>query len=257
MEPKILVFDIETSPLLAYCWGLWENNVSLNQIHADWYILSFAAKWLDDSKVIYMDQRSSKNKEDDKAILKVLWRLLDEADVVVTQNGKKFDAKKVNARFAIHGFQPPSSYKHIDTVQLAKRNFGFTSNKLEYLSDKLCTQKKSTHKEFQGFELWKECLSGNPKAWAEMEKYNKLDVLATEELFKKLIPWGSTVNLHAMRDALKCVCGSIEFKKQGIFYTAAGRYQRYRCKQCGAETRSGENLLLKEQSKKMMRGTTR
>ena len=32
-KPKVLVFDIETAPMLGYVWGLWENNVALNQVH--------------------------------------------------------------------------------------------------------------------------------------------------------------------------------------------------------------------------------
>ena len=127
-KPKILILDIETSPLLSYCWALFDQNVALNQIKQDWFILSFAAKWLGDppSKTMYMDQRSNKNVEDDSKLLKSVWKLIDEADVLLTQNGKRFDAKKLNARFILNGLTPPSSYQHIDTLQIAKKNFAFT-----------------------------------------------------------------------------------------------------------------------------------
>jgi hypothetical protein len=29
--PKVLIYDIETAPIVAHVWGLWENNVGLNQ----------------------------------------------------------------------------------------------------------------------------------------------------------------------------------------------------------------------------------
>src|SRR5579885_3368369 len=175
-KPKILLFDIETAPMLAHVWDLWDQNVGLNQIKSDWHILAWAAKWYGDPphKIMYMDQRNVKNIADDRKILKGIWKLLNEADIVITQNGKAFDEKKLNARFIIQGFNPPSSFKHIDTRQIAKKRFAFTSNKLEYMTNKLCTKyKKLDHAKFYGFNLWSECLKGNIKAWKEMEKYNK------------------------------------------------------------------------------------
>ena len=98
--------------------------------------------------------------------------------------------------------QPPSNFKQIDTLKLARKHFALTSNKLAYMTDKLCTKyKKLTHHKFEGFELWKECLDGNLKAWKEMEKYNKHDVLALEELYTKLIPWDSSVNFTLYGDS--------------------------------------------------------
>lgn len=249
--PRVLLFDIETAPILGYVWGLWENNVGLNQINSDWHLLSWSAKWLDDppSTTMYMDQRGVKNIEDDRKILKGIWDLLDQADIVITQNGRAFDQKKLNARFILSGLQPPSSYKHIDTKVIAKRHFAFTSNKLEYMSDKLCTKyKKLKHGKFSGFELWRECLADNPEAWKEMEKYNKYDVLALEELYKKLRPWDGSINFNLYREDHEhiCSCGCDELKKNGYVYTNIGKYQRYKCLDCGTESRDKINLLTEE-----------
>ena len=254
--PKVLIFDIETSPILAHVWGLWDQNVGLNQIKSDWHVLSWAAKWLGDSpkKIMYMDQRNNKNIEDDTKILEGIWNLLDEADVVITQNGKSFDVKKLNARFIMAGLQPPSSYKHIDTKVIASSKFGFTSKKLEYMTDKLCVKyKKLPHKKFAGFSLWTACLAGNKAAWKEMEKYNKYDVLSLEELYMKMMPWDNSINFDVYRnnDTNICKCGSKEFVKRGFFYSSVGKYQRYRCSKCGFETRSRENLLTKEKRKSL------
>lgn len=243
MQPKILVLDIETAPILAYVWKLWDENVGLNQIKSDWHVLSWAAKWVGESKVMYADQRNAKDRENDKAILKQLWELMNEADVVVSQNGKKFDSKKLNARFIIHGFKPPAPYKHIDTLELAKRHFGFTSNRLEYMSSKLCTKyKKLVGHKFPGFELWKECLAGNLEAWKEMERYNKHDVLSTEELYSKLAPWGHSVSFKPIIGEDKCNCGSKRLEKRGFSYTTVGKFQRYQCLECGNWSKSGKNL---------------
>lgn len=258
--PKVLLLDIETAPIIGYVWGLWDNNVALNQIHSDWHVLSWSAKWLGDKKIMYEDQRKAKNIEDDKKLLKRIWELLDEADVIVTQNGKKFDIKKLNARFIINGYQPPSSFKHIDTLAIAKKHFGFTSNKLEYMTGKLClTHKKLKVKKFQGFELWKECLAGNLEAWNEMERYNKVDVLALEELYHILSPWDNSVNFNLYSDSEEhvCNCGSTSFLKRGFYYTNTGKFQRLRCNECGKETRLRENLFDKEKRKSLKMGTAR
>jgi hypothetical protein len=256
--PKVLIFDIETAPILGYVWGLWDNNLGLDQIKNDWFVLSWSAKWLGDppSKIMYSDQRKSKNIENDAKMLKQIWDLLNEADIVITQNGKRFDQKKLNARFILNGMKPPSSYKHIDTYQIAKKNFAFTSNKLEYMSDKLCTKyKKLKHAKFSGFGLWKECLAGNKEAWEEMEKYNKYDVLTLEELYYKLAPWDNSINFnlyHDDEDAI-CNCGVNDFTKRGFAYTSVGKFQRYVCNNCGAWSRGSVNLFSKEKRASILR----
>ena len=258
--PKVLVYDIETAPIKAYVWSIWEQNVGLNQIIEDWHVLSWSAKWLGASEkdVMYMDNRSAKDVTNDKAILKGIWDLLEEADVVITQNGRHFDQKKLNARFLQHGFQPPSSSRHIDTKQLASKHFAFTSNKLEYMTDRFNTSyKKLKHTKYPGFEMWRECLNGNIDAWKEMEKYNKYDVLALEEFFNLVIPWDNSLNFNLYHDSTDhvCKCGSTEFHKNGFYYTSAGKYQKHKCKQCGTEVRDKENLLSKEKRKSLKVGT--
>jgi uncharacterized protein YprB with RNaseH-like and TPR domain len=254
---KVLIFDIETAPMLGYVWGLFDQNVGLNQVKNDWYVLSWSAKWLYDApdKVMYADQRKAKNIEDDSKLLAGIWKLLDEADVVLTQNGIKFDVKKLNARFIQNGFPPPSSFRHIDTYRIAKRHFGFTSNKLEYMTDKLCTvYKKLKHAKFSGFELWKACLAGNIEAWKEMEIYNKYDVLSLEELYFVLQPWDNSINFNTHHGNLEtqCNCGCVEFSKRGFKYTNAGKFHRLICDSCGAEYSDKVNLLSKDKKKSLV-----
>ncbi len=258
-SPKILLLDIETAPMLAYVWSIWEQNVGLNQIKADWHLLSWAAKWLDDSptKIMYMDQRNRKDLTDDKEILKGIWDLMDEADIIITQNGRAFDNKKLNARFVMNGLKPPSPYKQIDTKELAKKKFGFTSNKLEYMTDKLCKKyKKLKHGKFSGMELWIQCLKNNPAAWREMEKYNKYDVLSLEELYNVLSPWDTTINFNLYRESGdSCNCGSKKFHRRGFAYTNTGKFQRLVCIKCGSWTRDNINLIDKFHKKSLRKNT--
>lgn len=268
--PKVLILDIETSPLLSYTWDIWQQDISLGQIQKEWNILSWSAKWLKNpktkqvfgphDKVMYADLRKSKNIENDTSILQGIWNLIDDADIILTQNGKRFDIKKLNAKFILAGMRPPSSFKQIDTLVIAKKHFAFTSNKLEWMTKKLCKEnKKSDHKKFPGFLLWIECLKGNQSAWKEMESYNQMDIISLEELFWKLIPWDSSINFNLYSDDEKnvCKCGSTDFIKKGFTYTSVGQYQRYRCKECGAETKGRINLFTKTKKQSLRIGTTR
>jgi hypothetical protein len=259
---KVLVFDIETAPIIGHVWDLWDQNIGLNQIVSDWHVLSWSAKWLDApaEETMYMDQRNAKNIQDDKKLLEGIWKLLDEADVVITQNGVKFDSKKLNARFILNGMNPPSSYKHIDTFLIAKKHFGFTSNKLEYMTDKLCTKyKKLSHKKFAGHSMWTECLKNNQEAWKEMEIYNKYDVLSLEELYHVLAPWVNTIDLNVYHNNTEnvCSCGNKVYIRKGFFFTNTAKYQKFVCGKCGNERRGSVNLLTKEKRASLKRNTTR
>jgi DNA polymerase elongation subunit (family B) len=240
LNPKILVLDIETSPMLAYVWALKDQNITLSQIKEDWHVMAWAAKWLRKAKVIYRDQRNAPNPKDDKTILAVLWKMLDEADIVITQNGTNFDGPKLNARFIMHGMKPPSPYKHLDTYQIVRRAAKFSSNKLEYLTDKLCTKyKKLAHTEYPGFSLWTECLKGNRSAWNEMKKYNIHDVLATEELYSKLQAWApeNAPKPFVVTDtARQCsTCGYMGQMREGQPRRAKTRlYKQHSCLKCGS-----------------------
>jgi len=242
-RPRILILDVETSPVLGYVWSLWKQNVGLNQIKKEWCILSFGAKWLGSPRVIYHDNSRQRDKEDDTRIVGLLWKLLDDADIVVAHNGKSFDARKIQARFFLLGLPVPSPYKIIDTLIETRKQFAMTSAKLEFLTDKMCKVKKLKHKKFPGFELWKECLAGNPEAWAEMREYNVVDVLCLEEYYLILRPWitghPNVANYSPVpAKGPTCPnCGGTHVIQKGYRSTQVGQYRRYLCKGCGAWSR--------------------
>ena len=249
--PKILFIDIETKPILGHVWRLWDQNVGLNQIVEDWSILSFCAKWKGTEEVIYQDLEGQEDFEDDAVLLDSLWRLLNETDIVIGQNSRRFDVKKIFARFILNGLPKPSHFRQIDTMEIAKRQFGFTSNKLEYMTDKLCTvYKKQTHKQFPGHLLWAECLKGNPEAWAEMKDYNIYDVLSLEELYDILSSWDDKLpNFDVYVDG---ILNMDEWVKDGFHYSNFGKYQRYRNITTGVQRRSRVNELSKEKRKTLL-----
>lgn len=254
---KILLLDIETAPILASVWRIWDQNIGLAQIKADWHLLSFAAKWLGDRKVIYQDQSSTFAIENDRKLLVSIHKLLNEAEIVVAHHGKKFDLPAINSRLIVSGFSPPSPYKIIDTREIAARHFRFTSDKLEFLSGVLCSKKKLAHRKFAGFGLWKECLAGNPQAWAEMRRYNIRDVEALEELYLKLRPWtpnGPNFGMYDEKESPFCPkCGSENVSRNGLICLAVGKYRRYKCGDCGGWSRASKPVNTLEKRASLLR----
>ena len=248
--PKVLIFDIETSPMKAYVWKRWKENISLDQTISEWFMICWSAKWLGD-KTVYSDRLTPEEilEENDKRITESLWKLLDEADMVVAHNGKRFDIPKMNSRFIIHNLPPCSPYKQIDTKEISAKVFGFSSNKL----DALATYFGFPNKDETDFTLWKRCLEGEEEALEYMEKYNKKDVLILEKVYLKLRPWTTrhpNSGLYIDSDRPVCpVCGSTHLEETpDNVYTAASRFRVYRCTSCGALARSRHNNFTNKKS---------
>ena len=237
---RILIIDIETCPLRSYTWGLWKQNISLSQIISDWFMLSFSCKWLGDKAV--MSERltgiEAKN-EDDSRITKRLWSIVNEASILVAHNGKKFDIPKINSRFIIHGLNPPSPYKQVDTCDVARKSFGFSSNKL----DALATHFGIDNKIKTDFDLWKRCLDGQDEALVEMETYNRMDVIILEKVYLRLRPWiKNTINMGVYEIANDMVCphcgGDKLLLDSKNYHSNVQTYSLYRCQDCGGMGRS-------------------
>lgn len=244
---KILLFDIETSPILANVWGLWNEVRDMKFVEVDWYVLTWSAKWLDSNKTITKalpdyPKTFKADQQDDSALLKDMWKLLDEADMVVGHNAAKFDVKKLNARFLINGMTPPSPYRMIDTLKHAKANFAFTSNRLDALGELLGVGRKV---DTGGFELWRGCINNDKKCWKKMCKYNEQDVLLLEKVYLKLRPFMKNhpnVALDGNNKSMACpACGSANLVKRGYAYTNTSKFGRYRCKDCGKWSRDKIN----------------
>jgi hypothetical protein len=254
---KILTLDIETAPFESLTWGIWDQNIGLNQIQKETSILSFAAKWLDSKSVIYMDTggRGPKKTRDDRALLAELWTLLNEADIVVAQNGAAFDIKRINARMVASGMPPYSPIRIIDTKLVAKKHFAFSSNRLEWLARYLAGSDKYKHSKYEGMELWIECLKDNPDAWREMKKYNIIDTKLCEKVYIALRPWmDQHPNLGAYTlapDAACPKCGSSRVEARGTRALQQGMYTRYFCQGCRGWSR-GKIMLLPAAKRKGM-----
>ena len=231
-SPSRIVFvDLETAPSLGYVWGKWEQNVI--EFKADWYILSFSYKVFGEKKIYtrgLIDYSSfAKDKENDEALVNDLWKVFDEADIIIGHNVDKFDIRKTNSRFLSHKLPPPRPYKTVDTLKIAKRIFKFDSNKLDELGRYLGLGRKLAH---TGFHLWLGCMQGDVKSWNLMKRYNAQDIVLLEKVYLLMRPW-SVTHPNVNQGQVACPkCGSTNTQKRGFSYTLLRQKQRYQCLGC-------------------------
>lgn len=249
--PRILILDIETLYMTFRSWGPKVNSKYLpkKMMIDDFSILAWAAKWRGEKKIYYQDTGKQKNKRDDSQILKPLFKLMEQADIIVGKNSDRFDLPKIRARFMINKIndrKPFGHYKQQD-VEKMMRPFGFTYKSMEYVGEVLnLKHQKLVKRQFEGIDLWIECAEkNNPKAWAEMRKYNPQDILATEELYEIFLPYDKKINFNVYYEdnENRCSCGSFVVKKDGLDYQKTGVFQRYRCCNCKKPWIDKTNIL--------------
>jgi len=250
---KILELDIETAPHKVYAWGLFKETINIDRVIESGYTMCFAAKWQHEDEVVF----ESLYENDMVGMLTTAWELLNEADVVVHYNGKRFDIPTLNRDFVKHGLVPPENYHQIDLYQVVRRNFRFASNKMDFVCDQLGLQTKVQHK---GMELWRDCMQGVEldwgatvpehidASWKQMKDYNVGDIEMLNALYSHLLPWIKHPNraLYMETEEEVCPnCGSHNIVKKGIERPArVHAYQRYKCNDCGANSRG--RLALKD-----------
>lgn len=245
--PKILIWDIETSPIVAAVWGLFNQNINFDSIIDDWYIICAAWKWhgdkeIDTISVLDCKTRFKKDHKDDYHVVKKLHKVLSEADVLVAHNGDKFDLKKFNARALFHGLKPIPHMQTIDTLKVARKHFKLTSNRLDYIGQHLGVGKKvDTPK-----GLWMDVVKGSREAVETMVNYNIGDITLLEDVYLKLRPFMTTHpnnNIYQWTATEGCPnCGCFELVSQGHRFTRAGKFKRYQCKSCGAWPSEGKSI---------------
>ena len=253
-QPVIKIIDVETAPEIAYTFRRFKAFISPDQVIKRGYLLSYSiadlhtaeveGKNLSDYPLFDIDHT------DDWELCQDLWRILDEADVVVAHNGYKFDRAYINQRFAFHGMKPPSTYVVVDTLKAAKKQFFLPSNSLKEMGAYFETESEKLDNE--GFPLWKACCEGDRDAFGRMQTYNDGDVVSLRDLYIKILAWiPQHPNLAAYYEDenRRCPrCGKDHLVPvAGKFYnTAVSTFQVLRCTSCQSLSRGRVNLRSKE-----------
>lgn len=248
---NVVVFDIETSHNILAEFGLYgEKSGNPDNIIQDWFIICAAWKILGDDEIHAVSildnkKRFKKDRSDDYVVVKKMHDVLSKADVIIGHNMQGFDWKKLNTRFIVHGLPPLSKKRIADTYKIAKREFSFTSNKLDFIAQKLKIGKKMDAPK----GLWLRALFGDEEAIHKMVEYNKVDVDITEKVYFALRPYDTApINFSTHAESEDCTCPrcmSDDLQKRGYSYTNAGKFQRYQCNDCGGWARGRQNLLSK------------
>lgn len=240
--PKILIFDIETAPMLAYVWGRWNQDIQLGQEVNEWFMLCWSAKWLFSSETHSDVLTPSEAKaNDDKRITKSLYDLINKADIVVAYNGLKFDIPRMETLFLKHGLLPPAPYKVVDPMYTVKKRFSLSSNKLDSLAMFFGIDVKL----HTTFDLWKGCMQGDKASLEYMREYNEKDVSILEEVYLHLLPWlKGHPNISNMTSMDVCpFCGKPHPEEMdAYYYTGVNAYKTYRCPSCGGVFRGRKSI---------------
>ncbi len=247
-KPRILYFDIETSPCIAYIWGLGKQFVGIKQIKKERKIISIGYLWEGDKKVKILKFDLKKHKinafddDADKKMLQEFVKIYNSADLVVAHNGRRFDRARIRARLVKYGLPDLDMSIPFDDSYRMTKEIDFTSHKLDHLGRYL----KTGQKDDIDYSIWIKVMEGSQRALNEMCNYMKTDVIRLRAAYRKLKPYAkSKLNLSAFyNDENKCPnCGSYNIGKNAIRYTNSGQYQAYLCKDCGKRFQDGHNLL--------------
>jgi len=256
--PKILLLDIETLPMVIHTWSLFMKNYSPKNIIHPTIPLMWSAKWLYSTETMHdiLTPGEAINR-DDRRILESVWPLLDAADVVIAHNGDRFDIKKLNGFFFHHNMMPPSGFQSVDTLKQSFKTMNLDSHKQEWITKYRCLEEKFE----TDYLLWVRCANGEQEALDEMASYCDQDVNGLEDMYFALLPWMKShpnMGILMQSDAPVCGgCGSQHLKPSGEYVTNAGSYPRYRCLDCGHQSKSRFSSLSPAQKRNLLVSTAR
>lgn len=240
---RTVALDIETAPAVVFAFSGFKVNIGLDQIIEDPRMMGISWQWEGEKKVHWMSEYHD-TRED---MLAKVHEILDEADVVIHYNGKRFDTPWILGELLVEGYPPPSPFAQIDLFQQLKSKARFFSGKLDYAARRLLDDSKVSH---TGFKLWRDCLIGDDaekaKAWALMKRYGIKDTALLFPLYNKIKGWITAGHPNrALIDGVDfgCpVCASTSVQRRGYAYTGISKFQRYQCTDCGKWFRDGTRV---------------
>lgn len=242
-ETKILILDIERvkGEATVEFWDLGEYKN--RRIHADdvtrWpRTICFAASWLNSSKTMFHAEWQADGYE---GMLAAAWQLYDTADIVVGHNLNGFDTKKLKAGWKDLHWPSPMPWKTVDTLTVARREFGNESNTLDALCKRWGLVSKTDR---YNHDLAKAACAGHKGAQRQIRAYNIGDIAATRAAYVDLMGWMPSHPIvgSEVTDELACpTCGSTGLVRDGWWTAEVKQYARYRCPNCGQPIRSSHS----------------
>lgn len=223
-DPRVLIWDIEASDL--------KGNFG--------FVFCIGYKWLGEKKTHLISIRDypafNRDITDDRAVLKAFAKVMEEADLMVTHYGQRFDYPFLNTRCMIHGMKPMPSVPHVDTWRIAKYKLALHSNRLDTLSRVIPVSGVRELKTPLEAPQWMKGRAGHVPSIRYIEAHCRADVRVLEDVYVKIRPFSSNLpNLAKHQDGVfGCpACGSEKVHARGYHLTAHGKRRRYQCQGCG------------------------
>ena len=238
VQSKLLVIDIETAPHLGWFWGLFKQNIGINQIEKPGRVLCFAARWHGEDETMFYSEHQRGGAE---RMVRAAHRLMLEADGIVGWNSQRFDCRWLNKEFKQAELRRPAGYKHVDLMRSVKKYQYQPSYKLDYNARFLGLDGKV---QTGGFDLWRDCMAGDRDAWKLMEEYNRHDTNLTDEVLTDMRQGGwvhGLPNLSVYGGDVCPDCGSAHLKADGYYETRTRLYQQWVCLDCGTPSHSAKS----------------
>jgi hypothetical protein len=245
-NPKIVLWDVEISGIVATTWNLYPESISHENMIEDWFMISVAWKELGKKKIEAVSvlddpKRFAKNHKDDYYVVKQVRDMLDDVDILIAHNNDRFDLKAFNGRLIYHQLPPLPKILSVDTLKEAKKVAKFTSNRLDFLA-KIFSGEGKMH---TPPGTWLKAMNGDVDAINLMVKYNKVDIRALEDVYLRLLPYMKSHPNIATPDTCNCPkCNSNKTVRDGTRMRSTGaRFQTYRCGDCGASFTDTKTLV--------------
>lgn len=170
-----------------------------------------------------------------EGMLQRIWDAYDQADLLYGHNVDRFDTKNLNAEWLTLGLNPPSTFKILDTLKEARKTFGFESNTLASLTDRLGIATKTDKYEVA---VARAACAGSVKDQRKLKAYNVGDIHASREFVDRLRGWLPTHPhsvIGTVDDRPTCnQCWGDNLTRNGFKLATSITYLQYRCLDCGA-----------------------
>lgn len=200
------------------------------------FILCGSYKWIGENKVhtiTHKDREAFREKpNDDKEICRRLAEVIEEADLVVTWNGKSFDMRFLQTRMLKHrlGYLPP--VPHEDALLTARARL-----KMRRSLDNVQKFFGLGHKKTDlNIETWMSAGAGNWKALQYVIHHCEQDVLVLEEAYNLISPMSrvhpSVAIINGEPEGCP-FCGKKHLNSRGKIQALRHYRNRFHCRACG------------------------
>lgn len=233
-QPKVLIWDIESSLNEVLCFDSREQNIQQDNIVVERYIHCISWQWYGEKTIHTLSQLDDPNFKkhihDDTFVLKEFSKIISQADIWVAHYGQGFDIKMFSGRLLLKGLPPLPDIPHYDTCLLARKLFKLNYNNLDYLAKQLGYKGKTENSK----GLWRRCFEGDIKALKQIASYNRNDIDILRFVFEKMMPF---IKFHPItpKEAIckNLICQSTNVILKGKGINKFGEYHRFKCLDCG------------------------